>query len=637
MACPKEGAEPRQIRNAKPPPCGNTLSMAILIGAQEISKTFSERFLFKRISFSLESGERVGLIGPNGAGKSTLLSILAGLTEPDEGKLSLQRGLKVAYLEQVPKFREGQTVQEAAMDGAHDPHDWEEIARAQALMSKLELSEKSESKVETLSGGWKKRVAIVRELMKQPDLFLLDEPTNHLDVESILWLEDFLASAKFATLTITHDRVFLQRVSNRILELNRKYPQGLLSVKGDYLTYLAAQESLIAAQASTELKLRNTLRRETEWLRRGAKARTTKQQARIQRHGELSAEVEEIGYRNQESSARLEFQGLDRNPKRLVSAEGISKSYGDRLVIPELDLLVTPKSRIGLLGANGCGKSTLIRLLIGQEQPDTGSVTRAEGLKVAYFEQNRDSLDPEASVLRTVCPRGDYVDVAGTKIHVRSYLDRFLFSGNMVEMAVGKLSGGEQSRLLLALLMMQESNLLVLDEPTNDLDITTLDLLQEVLQEFNGAVVIATHDRYFMDQVANQILGFGHNAKGERSIEKFANLAQWERWHEGQEELARKAASSKSENKKGSATESAAPSSAIPASKRKLSFKEQRELDSMEENIEKAESRLSTLTQESALPSVASNATKLLEITEEMGKLEREIARLYQRWQELGG
>lgn len=611
--------------------------MAILIGAQEISKTFSERFLFKRISFSLESGERVGLIGPNGAGKSTLLSILAGLTEPDEGKLSLQRGLKVAYLEQVPKFREGQTVQEAAMDGAHDPHDWEEIARAQALMSKLELSEKSESKVETLSGGWKKRVAIVRELMKQPDLFLLDEPTNHLDVESILWLEDFLASAKFATLTITHDRVFLQRVSNRILELNRKYPQGLLSVKGDYLTYLAAQESLIAAQASTELKLRNTLRRETEWLRRGAKARTTKQQARIQRHGELSAEVEEIGYRNQESSARLEFQGLDRNPKRLVSAEGISKSYGDRLVIPELDLLVTPKSRIGLLGANGCGKSTLIRLLIGQEQPDTGSVTRAEGLKVAYFEQNRDSLDPEASVLRTVCPRGDYVDVAGTKIHVRSYLDRFLFSGNMVEMAVGKLSGGEQSRLLLALLMMQESNLLVLDEPTNDLDITTLDLLQEVLQEFNGAVVIATHDRYFMDQVANQILGFGHNAKGERSIEKFANLAQWERWHEGQEELARKAASSKSENKKGSATESAAPSSAIPASKRKLSFKEQRELDSMEENIEKAESRLSTLTQESALPSVASNATKLLEITEEMGKLEREIARLYQRWQELGG
>jgi ATP-binding cassette subfamily F protein uup len=602
--------------------------MAILIGAQEISKTFGDRFLFKNISFSIESGERVGLIGPNGAGKSTLLSILAGRNTPDSGKLSVQRGLKVAYLEQVPKVKDGQTVREAAMEGAFDQHEWEEIARCEELMSKLELSDMAETPVTSLSGGWKKRVALVRELMKQPDLFLLDEPTNHLDVESILWLEEFLASAKFATLTITHDRVFLQKVSTRIIEVNRKYPLGLLSVKGDYITYLEAQEQLFAQQASTELKLKNTLRRETEWLRRGAKARTTKQQARINRHGELAAEVEEVSFRNQESTAKFDFQGFDRNPKRLVDAEGISKSYDGKLIVPKIDLLVTPKSRIGLLGANGSGKSTLIRMLIGQEPSDTGTIQRADNVKVSYFEQNRDSLDPDLSVMRTICGRGDHVDYGGARVHVRGYLDRFLFSGNMVDQPVGKLSGGEQSRLLLAMLMLKESNFLVLDEPTNDLDIVTLDLLQEVLQEFKGAVVLATHDRYFMDQVANQILGFGFNAKGGKTIEKFANLAQWEAWHDGQEELIRKAASlPKAEEKKDSSS----------GGKKKLSFKEQRELDGMEATIQQVEARLAVLTEESASPAVAANGTKLLELTQEMGKLEKEIQRLYARWQELSG
>ncbi|HEY8279594.1 MAG TPA: ABC-F family ATP-binding cassette domain-containing protein [Bdellovibrionota bacterium] len=600
--------------------------MAILIGAQNISKTFAERFLFKDISFALESGERVGLIGPNGAGKSTLLRILAGKSEPDSGKLSIQRGLKIGYLEQVPQFTGGATVQETAMEGAFDQHEWEEMARCQELLSKLELTDYAERPVAELSGGWKKRVAIVRELMKQPDLLLLDEPTNHLDVESILWLEEFLADAPFATLTITHDRVFLQKVSTRIIEVNRKYPLGLLSIKGDYIAYLEAKDALFAQQASTELKLRNTLRRETEWLRRGAKARTTKQQARIQRHGELVDEVEELAIRNAESSAKFDFQGFDRNPKRLVDAEKISKSYDGKLIVPPLDLLLTPKSRIGLLGANGCGKSTLIRMLIGQEVPDGGKITRAEAVKVSYFEQNRDNLDPELSVMRTICGRGDHVDFGGSRVHVRSYLDRFLFSGNMVDMAVGKLSGGEQSRLLLAILMLQESNLLVLDEPTNDLDITTLDLLQEVLQDFNGAVLVATHDRYFIDQVSTTILGFGKNPKGGKTIEKFANLAQWEAWHEKQDLI--KAAPDKGEKAK--------ETSSTPApEKKKLGFKEQRELDGMEETIQKKESRLAELTAESAKPELAANATKLLELTREMSQLQKEIDRLYARWQEL--
>jgi ATP-binding cassette subfamily F protein uup len=608
--------------------------MAILLGAQGISKTFADRFLFQKISFSLESGERVGLIGPNGAGKSTLLRILAGQLSPDEGQLSVQRGLRIGFLEQVPRFDPAASVLAAVMESAADPHDWEEIARAQALLAKLELSDRAEDRVDALSGGWRKRVALVRELMKQPDLLLLDEPTNHLDVESILWLEEFLAGAPFATLTITHDRVFLQRVSTRILELNRRYANGLLSVKGDYVRYLETKDEMLAAQAVQETRLRNTLRRETEWLRRGAKARTTKQQARIQRHGEIAGAVDELRVRNAESAVRLDFQGLDRNPKRMVEAEGISLSYGapgaddgpraagGRLVVPKFDLLITPKSRVGLLGPNGSGKSSLIRLLLGLATPDTGTVKRAEGLKPLYFEQNRDSLDPELSVLRTVCDRGDHVDYAGTRVHVRSYLDRFLFSGNQVEMKVGRLSGGEQARLLLARLMLEESNLLVLDEPTNDLDITTLDLLQEMLLEYPGAVLVASHDRYFLDQVSNLILGFGRTAAGSPVIEKFASLAQWEDWHERLEEA--KKAPAKAAQAKGA-----------PAPKKRLGFKEQRELDGMEANIEKAETRLAELTAESARPEVVANASRLLEITTEMAKLEAEIARLYRRWQEL--
>jgi ATP-binding cassette subfamily F protein uup len=596
--------------------------MAILLGVQGISKTFADRFLFQRISFSLENGERVGLIGPNGAGKSTLLRILAGRVQPDEGQVSVQRGLKVGFLEQVPDFTPGNSVFSSVMESAVDAHDWEEIARAETLLSKLELSERREEPIENLSGGWRKRVALVRELMKQPDLLLLDEPTNHLDVESILWLEEFLSAAPFATLTITHDRVFLQRISNRILELNRRYPNGLLSVKGDYVRYLETKDEIFSAQEVQETRLRNTLRRETEWLRRGAKARTTKQQARIHRHGDLTDSVDELKIRNTEGAVRLDFQGLDRNPKRLVEAEGISFRYGDRLIVPRFDLLITPKSRVGLLGSNGSGKSTLIRLLLKLEEPATGTVKHADSIKPLYFEQNRESLDPELSVLRTVCDRGDHVDYAGTRVHVRSYLDRFLFSGNQVEMKVGRLSGGEQARLLLALLMLKESNLLVLDEPTNDLDITTLDLLQDVLQDFPGAVVLATHDRYFLDQVANITLGFGRNDLGEPVIEKFANLAQWEAWHDRQEELR-------------APVKGVKQASALSPVKKRLGFKEQRELDGMESNIEKAEKRLAELTKESAKPEAVSNSSRLLEITNEMGKLEADIARLYARWQEL--
>jgi ATP-binding cassette subfamily F protein uup len=612
--------------------------MAVLVSAHNLRKAFAARPLFEGITFAIESGERIGLIGPNGAGKSTLLKILAQRAQPDEGSVSFQRGLRIGYLEQDPQLKPGSTVMEIALEGAAawgDPHDWECMALAQEQLSKLALDGQygigPESLVDKLSGGWRKRVALARELTRKPDLFLLDEPTNHLDVESILWLEELLASAPFATLTITHDRLFLQRISNRILELDRRNPGGLLSIAGDYAHYLESKEQLMSAQEMREVRLKNTLRRETEWLRRGAKARTTKQQARIQRHGELSDEVAELGIRNQSRVAKLDFSGGDKSPKRLIEAKKISKSYGNRVIFKDVSLLVGPGSRIGILGPNGCGKSTLIRALTGREKPDSGDILRADGLSVAYFEQNRDALDPEKSILKTICPDGEYVDYRGRKMHVRGYLDRFLFSPGQMEMQVGKCSGGEQSRILLAQLMLKEANVLVLDEPTNDLDMQTLGVLEDCLTEFGGAVILVTHDRYFLDQVAQKILAFNAFDLGSGKIEVFEGLSQWEPWHE--EEAAKAKARAKSE----AAAKKAAVGQTAVKKARKLSFNEQREYDHMESHIHAAETLLEKLTAESLLDENATNAVKQAELAQAMAKAQAEVERLYARWAELEG
>jgi len=619
--------------------------MTLLVNAFEIRKAFAARPLFDSISFSIESGERIGLIGPNGAGKSTLLRILASQATQDAGTISFMRGLKVGFLEQTPEFTQGATVQATLMEGAaanphhsHDSHDWESIGYSQELMSKLGLDEFALSPMDKLSGGWKKRVALGRELMKKPDLLLLDEPTNHLDIEGVLWLEELLANARFATLTITHDRLFLQRIANRILELDRKNPGGLLSVKGDYAAYLETKGIMVAGQERREIILKNTLRRETEWLRQGAKARTTKQQARIQRQGELVDAVSELEYRNLAKSAKIEFQGAEKNPKKLIEAKNISKSYGERSIFSDLDLLIRPGKRLGLLGMNGCGKSTLIRVLLGLEEPDHGLVLRADNLSVAYFEQNRDTLDPLISVSKTLCPSGDFVDYRGGRMHIRGYLDRFLFTQGQMDMAVGKLSGGEQSRLLIAKLMLKEANVLVLDEPTNDLDMATLSILQDCLVDFTGAVILVTHDRYFLDQVATQILAFGPEGSA-RKLVSFANLEQWEEWHKEQSKAMKKAekllnASTSTAKRPDRAPESTYYATNYPK-KKKLGFKEQRELDSMEAQIQKTEAALEEWTEKSLLPENLRNSVKLVEITKEMTRLHSEMERLYSRWAEL--
>ena len=605
--------------------------MAILATARNLGKSFSARPLFEGVCFTLAEGERVGLIGPNGAGKTTLLRILAGADSPDQGELVLRRGLRVGHVAQVPEFRPGQSVRQAVLEPAAGlvdaEHRWQTEARADELCARLELSGPqagADAPVDRLSGGWRKRVALARELLREPELLLLDEPTNHLDVESILWLEDFLAHAPFATVTVTHDRLFLQRVSHRILELDRRNAGGLLSVDGDYATFLERKADLMAAQERREASLRNTLRRETEWLRRGAPARSTKQQARIQRVLALAGTVDELAARNTVGTAALDFGGAGRQPKRLLEAKAIAKTYGGTTIFRGIDLFLGPGSRVGLIGKNGCGKSTLLRVLVGQESPDAGTVIRADNLQVAYFEQQRESLDPAVTVIDTLCPGGDQVDFRGTWVHVNGYLARFLFRPEQAKLTVGQLSGGEQSRLALARLMLRPANVLVLDEPTNDLDLATLDVLEETLTNFDGAVLLVSHDRYFLDRATTSLLAFSALPGGQ--VTHLVGLSQWEAWYAAErEDLA-------------AAAERDRPAVArAPASgpRRKLSYLDQREFDTIEARIADAEARLAALEAEQARPELASNASRLVELIGQIEGARAEIDVLFARWSEL--
>ncbi|MEN0058062.1 MAG: ABC-F family ATP-binding cassette domain-containing protein [Bdellovibrio sp.] len=599
----------------------------LLLNTYKLEKSFAGKALFKNVSLGIEEGDRIGLVGPNGAGKSTLLRILAGQISQDGGDVTTKKGLRWGFLEQTPLFKEDETILNAILSRCADPYD--SMAKAYEWMARLELTSFGEDfLVRDLSGGWRKRVALARELVEEPELLLLDEPTNHLDVSSILWLEEFLAKAAFATVIITHDRLFLQRVTNKIFDLDPKNPQYLLSIKGGYIEYLEAKEQLLQAEEQREMVLKNTLRRETEWLRRGAQARQTKQKARIERAGTLKEDVEETTQRNRARVAKIEFKDTERQPQKLIELDHVTKAYNGRVLFQDLSYLVTPKTRLALLGDNGSGKSTLIRILLKEESPDSGVVSHADNIKVAYFEQNRETLQPQLSVLKNICPDGDYVHYQGQYVFARSYLERFLFNRQQMDLPVEKLSGGEQSRLRLAQLMLNEAQVLVLDEPTNDLDVATLAVLEESLKEFKGAVILVTHDRYFMDQVASQIMSFHRGSDGTTSLETFTGYLQWEEWYEEEKTRQAQEAERKNEQKK-------AESKAATAKSAKLSFKEKYELDNMESTILSLEEDLQKAQEESQRPEVVSQASKVQDLYVRISELQAEIERLYARWAEL--
>ena len=616
--------------------------MSIYITVQDLVKTYGVKPLFQKLNFTIDEGDKIGLIGPNGVGKSTLLKILKGEIEPDTGIISRRTGLKISYLSQDPELPDELSVQEyltkrqqAVNKGKNskavdDYEDYESAYLVEEITSKLSLPT---GLIKNLSGGQKKRVSLAAELLEKPNLLLLDEPTNHLDLESILWLEEFLARSTFTILLITHDRLFLQRVSNRIIELNKQFPLGFLSLKGNYSDYLDHKEVKIAEQEKLEDRLRNTWRRESEWLKQGAKARTTKQQARIERAGNLKSSLDDVEKRNNKQSAQFEFISADHKPKKILRAVGISKSYGDVNIIPHFDLLLTPKSRLGLIGQNGSGKTTLIKLLLGIEKPDTGFIEYADDFIPLYFEQSNTTLDPEVTVMRTVCPYGEHVIVGDEQIHVRSHLSKFLFASEQLDLPVKRLSGGEKARLILAKLMLQKCHLLILDEPTNDLDVDTLNVLQQVLEDFDGAVVLVTHDRYFLDQVTDQLLYLEPiTEKKNKKILTFSALSQWEEWRKN-------GASSKNDQKNEievipSKTETTTET-ANNVQRRKLSYKEQKEWENLEAQIAQEEEKLEGLQSQCLDPAIIKNNEKFGKITQEIAMTQKKIDSYFERWSEL--
>lgn len=616
----------------------------VLLNAHKLEKSYGTRTLFKDLSFGIESGEKVGLLGPNGVGKSTLLKILTGDTSVDSGQISKSKSMTVGFLDQEPLFKPSATIMDTILEKTKDPTD--SLPKAYELMSSFNLYEFGEDfLVENMSGGWKKRVALARELILEPDLLLLDEPTNHLDIAGILWLEDFLRQGRFAMLMITHDRLFLQRTCNRILDLDPRNPNFVLDVRGEYVSYVESKDLILASQRRREDALSNKLRREKEWLSRGPQARQTKQKARIKDAYELDDTVAELSQRNRKVRSKIDFGKIDRLPKKLIYAEKIKKTFEHKLLFENLNILIRPTTRLALLGENGCGKSTLIKCLLEKEKVDSGSVQRAEGIQISYFEQNKETLDLNKSVLKNVCPDGDYVSFQGTFVHVRSYLERFLFYGNHTDLPASRLSGGERARLRLAQMMLNEAQILILDEPTNDLDTDTLNVLEEALESFNGAVILVTHDRYFMDSVCDEILSFPGERGKPGQLLTFADYFQWERWHMGLEEApyqkpigdaeSSNEVKSSNANVGATATPSLTPTPNTP--KAKLSFKDKFELEHMEKTISDLETQLTDLERQSQSEECLKSPSKLAEVYKKMADTQESIDQKYKRWEELTG
>jgi ABC transport system ATP-binding/permease protein len=581
------------------------IRMALLLSCSGLTKQFGATILFRDVSFTVEEGERLGLIGPNGAGKSTLLKILSGLDDADKGDVALRKGVKIASVVQDPVFDDGVTVASLLPTS----NIW--YGRAGF--------ENPNAVVNTLSGGWRKRLAIAIGAAAEPDLLFLDEPTNHLDLEGIIWLEKALKAAPFASVVISHDRYFLENVATHVAELNSVYPNGTFRVEGNYSKFLERREQYFEAERRRKEGLEVVVRRELEWLSRGAKARTRKSKARIGTANEKIAELKDMDERSRVSSVSVDFSASGRQTKRLIEAEKISKSLGGKKLFSDIDLALVPGMKLGIAGANGSGKSTMLRLLQGLIPPDSGEVRRAENLKLVYFDQQREQLDPTWTLRRALAPDGDSVIFQDRVIHVNAWAKMFLFETEQLQQTLGRLSGGERARVLIARLMLQPADVLMLDEPTNDLDIPTLGVLEDSLLEFNGALILVTHDRYLLDRVSTHILGL--NGAGNAVL--YADYSQYE------EDLANQKREAKA------AAPKVEPVKAELSAKKKLSYMEQREYDGIEAAIHAAEEVRAAKEAESQSPDVVSDHKRIEAVYAELSAAEKEVERLYMRWSEL--
>ncbi|NTV63818.1 MAG: ABC-F family ATP-binding cassette domain-containing protein [Oscillochloris sp.] len=623
-----------------------------LLSIESISKQYAERPLFQEVTFGLNKGERMGVIGVNGSGKSTLLRIVAGIEQPDTGRVVLANGIHVAYLPQAPLLPEQQTVLEAVFAGdsptvrllreyeqasallAECPDDadllarlsvltpqmdalgaWDAESSAHTIITELGLAAYANTPIAILSGGQRKRVAMARALVDQPDLLILDEPTNHIDTDTIAWMEEYLARSTCALLLVTHDRYFLDRLVMRMVELDRS---RLTSYVGNYASFLEQKAERIAREAAAEESRQNLLRRELAWLRRGAQARTTKQKAHVERvHALIDQRPDAV-----QGTVEIDLGTGRRMGKRILELRAVSKRYGERTLINRFNLELKANDRIGIIGPNGSGKSTLLNLIVGRVSPDSGEIYVGETIHMAYYDQESAGLDPAQRVVDYIREVAELVRGRdGSLLAATQMLERFLFTPEMQWANIATLSGGERRRLYLLRQLMHNPNLLILDEPTNDLDLQTLGVLEDYLDDFSGVVITVSHDRYFLDRVVGRIFAFEGDG---RIIEYPGNYSVY-REHRVRNQAAVPAKPRPAPRPPASVSP--------PVGPRKLSGKERRELDSLEQRIAELEARRDTIGAQ--LNTVGLDHTRYIQLARELAELEGAIEVAFARWAEL--
>ncbi len=588
--------------------------MSVLLSARGLAKSFAHRPLFDALSLELKAGEKVGLIGPNGSGKSTLLRILAGEETEDAGERTARRGARVGYLPQADQFPPGVTAREAVLAGLDDPglEDHEKTTRTAVALTQTGFADPDQP-ADAMSGGWRKRLAVARELARRPDVLLMDEPTNHLDLPGVVWLEKLLRAAPFGYLVATHDRAFLRAVADDVLEVSRVYPGGAFRATGGFDSFADKRDLFLSAQQRMRDSVANQVRKETEWLGRSESAQRSKSRSRIGEAADRRAELAELNTRTADAGkAGIDFAGTGRQTRKLLTATGVGKALGGRPLFRDIDLILSPGDRVGLLGANGSGKSTLLKLMSGTLAPDSGTITRADLLRLEVFEQGRSSLDQTATLRRSIAPTGDMVTFQGRGLHVAAWAARFLFDARSLDLQMSALSGGEQARVRIAQLMLRPADVLLLDEPTNDLDIPSLEVLEDSLTDFPGAVVLVSHDRELMARLCTRFVGLD----GRGGAAAFGSVEQWLDSLKEEPPAARaKAAVAK------------------PADKaKKLSYKEQQELAGMEAAIAVAEGRV---TAAAGSVEIADGHAALTAACTALETAQQAVDELFERWQEL--
>lgn len=596
--------------------------MAQLITYKNLSKTYGSHDLFTGINLTINDDEKIGLIGVNGTGKSTLLRIMAGVEEPDSGEKFARKGLKTVYLAQEDRIDPEKSI----IDNLFACLTKDELADSARVGRVFKIAgqagfEDPDKKAGILSGGGIKRLAVSMALAQEPDLLFLDEPTNHLDIDGILWLEDILKNAKFSFVLVTHDRRFLDNTVNSVVEIGKYYPEGFFQASGGYSTFSDQRTAFLDAQLKRESALAGKMRREADWLSRMPKARTTKAAFRVDEAHRLRSELSKIRTLNrQNKSVDISFTSTDRKTRKLMEVREISRTIAGRVIFENITFNLMAGMRLGIAGANGSGKTTFMQILAGEAVPDSGLLKMADGLSVVYFDQRRESVDESLTLRKALSPDSDSVIYRGKPVHVVTWASKFLFRPDQLDQPVSRLSGGEKARILIARFMQRPADVLLLDEPGNDLDIQSIEILEESLMDFPGAVVLVTHDRQLMDNVADIIIALDGNG----GATPYADYSQWE---EDRKKTEVKQVKEKVEQPKKPQREKA-PS-------KKMSYKDKLELEKMPSLIEKAEVLVNELEEKVQLPEIVSDPLKLADVCSELKHAHDEVDRLYARWSEL--